>query len=228
MGNEKKPARVVALKGYDISVPNQMVSMADVLKKHIVKQQLSTNIMGNDYAHVEGWQFAGGLMGIFPRVTKVENLSQGTEKKWMAEVEIVRLKDNVIIGFGAAICSSLEGKKKSFDEYAILSMAQTRAIGKAYRNSIGWVMKLAGYEGTPKEEMTNVNDEVVTQKTQTARDLVDYKKKLYNEILRRTKKDKLSLEEVCDFINKKTGLIVSSINSQKHAQTLLALLLQNK
>jgi hypothetical protein len=32
-------------------------------------------------------------------------------------------------------------------------MAQTRAIGKAYRNLIGWVMKMTGYESTPAEEM---------------------------------------------------------------------------
>ena len=40
------------------------------------------------------------------------------------------------------------------DEYAILSMAQTRAIGKAFRNLIGWVIKMAGYESTPAEEMS--------------------------------------------------------------------------
>ena len=32
-------------------------------------------------------------------------------------------------------------------------MAQTRAIGKAYRNIIGWVIKLSGYEPTPAEEV---------------------------------------------------------------------------
>jgi len=37
-------------------------------------------------------------------------------------------------------------------------MAQTRAIGKAYRNVIGWVIKLAGYEGTPSEEMVKVGE----------------------------------------------------------------------
>ena len=37
-------------------------------------------------------------------------------------------------------------------------MAQTRAIGKAYRNVIGWVMKLAGYEATPSEEMAKMGE----------------------------------------------------------------------
>ena len=129
--------------------------MAKVLQAHIQKQGLFTNIAGKDYAHVEGWQFAGGLMGLYPRVKEVINLSSGTEKKWQANVEIVRIKDNKVVGWGSAICSNTEQKRRNFDEYAVLSMAQTRAIGKAYRNLIGWVMKLTGMEATPAEEMSS-------------------------------------------------------------------------
>jgi hypothetical protein len=52
-----------------------------------------------------------------------------------------------------AICSNKEGNKRQWDEYAILSMAQTRATGKAFRNLISWLMKAAGFEATPAEEM---------------------------------------------------------------------------
>lgn len=144
---------VIAKQGYHLDKPLQMVGMANILKSHVVKHELYTNIQGKNYAHVEGWQFAGGLLGMFPRVVTVENLSNGTETKWKADVEIVNLKTGEIVSRGFAVCSNKEGKKKSFDEYAVLSMAQTRAIGKAYRNCIGWVMKLAGYETTPSEEM---------------------------------------------------------------------------
>lgn len=147
---------------YDINSPGRMKSMSVVLKRHIVGNKLYTTIVGKNYAHVEGWQFAGGLLGIFPRVVNVENLSNGQEIKWKAEVEIYNLKNKEIIGRGFAICSNKESKKMKFDEYAILSMAQTRAIGKAYRNLIGWVMKLSGYESTPSEEMININNEIKT------------------------------------------------------------------
>lgn len=140
---------------YEIDKPLQMVKMANLLRNHIVKYNLSVQIVGKDYVMVEGWQFAGGMMGLFPRVVKVENISAG---KWMAQVEIINKKKEVM-GSGFAICSKEEMKKKSFDEYAILSMAQTRAIGKAYRNLIGWVMKLTGYETTPAEEMKGVKIE---------------------------------------------------------------------
>lgn len=145
-------------KKYELSKPLQMAKMATVLKRHVVAHGLFTEINKKNYVHVEGWQFAGGLMGTFPRVVRIENLSKDSEIKWLAEVEIVDSKTDKVISRGFAMCSKKETKKASFDEYAVLSMAQTRAIGKAYRNTLGWVMKLAGYEATPSEEMTRMGE----------------------------------------------------------------------
>lgn len=166
-------------ENYNLEKIKDMTAMATVLKKHVVENKLYTNIRGKNYAHVEGWQFAGGLMGLYPRVTAIHNLSNDKEVKWQANVEIVSLKDGKSITNGFALCSNKEAIKKNFDEYAILSMAQTRAIGKGYRNLIGWVMKLAGYEGTPSEEMRKV-DEVVKEPiepiapTNKKEEIVDY------------------------------------------------------
>ena len=41
-------------------------------------------------------------------------------------------------------------------ESSIRSMSQTRTIGKAYRTVLAWVMKMAGFEPTPAEEMPNL------------------------------------------------------------------------
>jgi hypothetical protein len=144
--------------GYELAQPTQMLEMANVLKRYVVDQKLYTTIQGKNYVHVEGWQFAGGLLGTYPRIIAIENLSTGNDIKWRADAEIIDLRSGNVISRGFAICSKNESKKKAFDEYAILSMAQTRAIGKAYRNVIGWVMKVAGYEATPHEEMTRVGD----------------------------------------------------------------------
>ena len=51
--------------------------------------------------------------------------------------KIVRLSDGVVVSQGTGLCSNLEPSKIDFEEYAISSMSQTRAIGKAYRNIIG-------------------------------------------------------------------------------------------
>lgn len=166
----------LTVKGkYELSKPSDMVAMASVLKKHIVEQKLFTTIVGKNYAHVEGWQFAGGLMGLHAEVADIQNLSTTTEIKWLAKVEL-KSADGKTVGLGFALCSNKESKKKSFDEYAILSMAQTRAIGKAYRNLVGWVMKTAGYETTPSEEMFKMGD--TTPVTQPENQEVVYDKEL--------------------------------------------------
>ena len=33
-------------------------------------------IKGKNYVHVDGWQFAGGMLGIFPIVAEVKDLSK--------------------------------------------------------------------------------------------------------------------------------------------------------
>lgn len=161
----KKNTSVTVRGSYNLIKPSEMATMANILKRHIVQHKLYTPIVGKNYVQVEGWQFAGSLMGLFPMVTEITNLSKDSEMKWQATVEIRNIKTGEVVGRGFAICSNKENKKKTFDEYAILSMAQTRATGKAYRNLIGWVMKLAGYEGTPSEEMVKAGEPVPVAKT---------------------------------------------------------------
>lgn len=69
------------------------------------------------------------------------------------QCDIIRLSDGVKVSSGTGFCSNLELGKSEFDEYAVNSMAQTRSIGKGYRNIIGFIMNEAGLESTPAEEM---------------------------------------------------------------------------
>lgn len=139
---------------YDLS-PQRSLKLAETLTKFITERNLSTNIQGKQYVNVEGWQFAGCQMGVFPVLTSLIDLSNANEIKYRAEVDL-RKEDGSIIGKGIAICSNKERTKKNFEEYAIASMAQTRAAGKAYRMLISWLMKAAGFEGTPTEDMTDI------------------------------------------------------------------------
>jgi hypothetical protein len=142
-----------------LTSPSQLQEFSNVLKSFIVKQNLFSNIKGKNYVNVEGWEFAGAATGISPIVKSVVREDSAGEIKYRAEVELVNNKGEVI-GWGMAICSNKEASKKSFDEYAIASMAQTRAIGKAFRNKLAFLMKMAGYESTPAEEAV---EKVVTQ-----------------------------------------------------------------
>lgn len=149
----------------NLSSPKDIMSFANDLKELILVNKLSTFIQGRNYVNVEGWQIAGAFTGTFPIVEVVENLSEGNVYKYRAEVSL-RDKEGNKVGYGVAICSNKEPGKNNFAEYAVASMAQTRAIGKAYRMKIGWLLKIAGYETTPAEEMDTivVDENIVKEK----------------------------------------------------------------
>ena len=135
-----------------LAKPIEVMELANTLSGIIIKKGLAMALNNKRYVMVEGWQLAGALCGLYPMVDKVENLSEDKHYKYRAEVSIKDQEGN-IVGSGMAICSNAEKGKERFGEYAICSMAQTRAVGKAMRLKIGWVMKLAGFQPTPSEEM---------------------------------------------------------------------------
>jgi hypothetical protein len=138
---------------YHMVNKDSMLSLSNELKRFVKDAHLVSNIKGKDYCNVEAWQMAGASLGLFPIITSVQDLSSEKEIKYMATCEVRSYQDNKLVSVGIAICSNKEGSKKFFDEYAILSMAQTRAVGKAFRNQLAWLMKAAGFEATPAEEM---------------------------------------------------------------------------
>jgi len=144
----------------ELTKPNEALQVASTLQTFVTERKLTANIQGKNYPLVEAWQFAGSQLGLIPVVKEVKNLSTDTELKYEAIVEVIRLTDSVVLSRGYAVCSNKENSKRRFDEYAIASMAQTRAVGKAYRNILAWLMKAAGFEATPAEEMDFIKDEV--------------------------------------------------------------------
>jgi len=209
-------------KEYSIINPTDMSKLAVILKNHIIKNKLYAPIAGKNYVMVEGWQFAGGMMGIFPQVKEVKQIEPNT---WMAQVEIIHQKTGQVISTGYALCSKKESKKSSFDEYAILSMAQTRAIGKAYRNIIGWIMKLAGYEATPAEEMVKGKIEATPVETEIQGDIDSLGTSPKIDELKKLLKGKSDEEKIAD-LKKRTGVQLKDFRiTEKHASMLQALLL---
>ena len=151
---------------YSLINKDSMLSLSTELSRLIIEKKLSSNIQGKQYVNVEGWMFAGASLGLMPIITETTDLTRrGTEPgqveiKYMAKCEVRNINTGQLVATGVAICSNFEHSKKRFDEYAILSMAQTRAIGKAYRNLLAWLMKAAGFEATPAEEMDFAVQEV--------------------------------------------------------------------
>ena len=163
---------------YSLINKDSMLSLSNELSKLIIDKKLSSNIQGKQYVNVEGWMFAGASLGLMPIITETTDLTRrGTEPgqveiKYMAKCEVRNINTGQLVATGVAICSNFEHSKKRFDEYAILSMAQTRAIGKAYRNLLAWLMKAAGFEATPAEEMDFAPAEAPKKPAQTVQEVV--------------------------------------------------------
>lgn len=71
---------------------------------------------------------------------------------WEAFVEIKTATGDVV-GSAQAMVSRGEETWSRREDYALRSMAETRAESRAYRRAIGWIVNLAGFSATPQEEM---------------------------------------------------------------------------
>ena len=149
----KDITKKVKAESYDIARSDETLDLAKDLARFIKDNKLTTNVQGKEFVNVEGWQYAGSRLGIVPIVEHVINVSTEAELKYQAKVTLFDLRHQTTVGAGFAVCSNKESGKKFYQEFAIMSMAQTRAIGKAYRNCLAWIIRAAGYEPTPAEEM---------------------------------------------------------------------------
>jgi hypothetical protein len=130
-----------------------VTEMANVLKDVIEKQRLYTVIQGKKHVQVDGWTTLGTLLGILPREKSVIELP---DSSFVAEVELVRYDSGRVVAGASSLCSVEEKRWATADKYARRSMAVTRATGKAYRLAFSWIIKMAGYESTPAEEMDGI------------------------------------------------------------------------
>ncbi len=157
----------------------RMAVVADAIKDVIRSRGLYSNIQGRDYVTVEGWSMTGAMIGVFPRTREIRVIEEGhldaltVQRKrrggqgtyevhhpefdgvitYEASVDLVT-RDGGVVGGAVALCSRREEQWRDREDNQIASMAQTRAIAKAYRMTLGFVMPMAGYAATPAEEMT--------------------------------------------------------------------------
>lgn len=140
------------VQGTPTEIVERATEMADRLRDVINKQHLYANIQGKKHVTVEGWTTLGALCGVFPVVAWSRPIEAEDISGWEARVEVRTLAGQVI-GAAEAQCTRSERSWSGRDDYALRSMAQTRATSKAMRLPLAWIMSLAGFEVTPAEEM---------------------------------------------------------------------------
>lgn len=149
-----------------VEIIEKATAVANALKSVVASRGLITMISGREHPKVEAWQTLGSMLGVFPvkewvreipwpepipaalKSAKDAGRSFGFEASFIAQ-----RADGTVVGGGEAACTRTENMWKGRDDYALRSMAQTRATSKALKGPLGFVMSLAGYETTPAEEM---------------------------------------------------------------------------
>ena len=131
-----------------------------VRNQGLVVKGLNAKDKEAEYVTVEGWEVLGTMLGIVPDTRIVEEMKNDKDRTigFKARATLYQnptFEDGKIIGghvlaTAEAYCTRDDFQKKYF---SMASMAQTRALGKAYRMALSWIMKMAGFEGTYAEDM---------------------------------------------------------------------------
>ena len=141
-----------------INVANTLAPL--VRSQELVVKGLNKKNPEAEYVTVEGWGLLGTFLGIVPVTTIIGEIKskQGVVVGYRARATLYQnpiIENDEIIGGTVIARAEAEADKSGFqkDKFAIASMAQTRALGKAYRMGLSWIMKMAGFEGTFAEDM---------------------------------------------------------------------------
>jgi len=109
-------------------------------------------INGKNYLRFEDWQTIASFFGVIVGTSDPQYVDIDGLPGYKAQATVRKVADGLVISSASAYCLR-EGIWKDRENYALASMAQTRAGAKALRNAFSWVVSLAGYETTPFDEM---------------------------------------------------------------------------
>ena len=144
--------------GVATNVANTLAPL--VRSQGLVVKGLNNSNKEAEYVTVEGWEVLGTCLGIAPVTTTIAEITndKGRIIGYRARATLYQnaiVENDEIVGGTIIARAEAQANKQGYqrDLFAIESMAQTRALGKAYRMGLGWIMKLAGFEGTFAEDM---------------------------------------------------------------------------
>ena len=136
-------------------------TLAPVVREQgLVVRGLNNRNKEAEYVMVEGWEVLGTFLGIVPVTTTIAEIKndKGRIVGYRARGTLYQnpiVKNDEIVGGTIIARAEAQANRDGYqkDLFAIESMAQTRALGKCYRMGLGWIMKMAGFEGTFAEDM---------------------------------------------------------------------------
>jgi len=143
--------REVAVQSPDTVIADAE-KMATALYRVVEQQHLYMDISGKKYLQLEAWQLLGKFCNVHGVVESVSPVEYFGSKGFEARAAV---KDNAgtVLAVAEAVCMDDETNWEGKPLYQLKSMAQTRALSKAYRSCLSFIVSIAGYSPTPLEEM---------------------------------------------------------------------------
>ena len=138
--------------GFDEKI-DVATKVATSLGNVIESQGLAIDIQGNKYVTAEGWETLGTMLGCTPYVEEVVEMPCDQKGKFMYKATVSIMQGETVLSRASAMA---ERNNMQRDRPSVYSMAQTRALGKAYRMAFSWIVKMSGYAPTPAEEMQGI------------------------------------------------------------------------
>lgn len=138
-------------------ITGRATQVASALAAVVQRQKLYKDLDDSRHLYVEAWQTCGWLVGITARVCPRHEDLVDASGKWMGVRFYAEAldRDSRVISSGHGLCTLDESHWEGRDRFQVESMAQTRAISKALRDCLAWIVVLAGFSPTPAEEMTD-------------------------------------------------------------------------
>lgn len=108
---------------------------------------------GEQYLEFEDWQTVGNFYGLTAKIINTSYIEYGTVRGFEARAVALN-RYGAEVSAAESMCLNDEANWKNKPLFQLRSMAQTRACAKALRNTLAWVVVLAGYKPSVAEEMT--------------------------------------------------------------------------
>jgi hypothetical protein len=134
--------------------PDEIVAavqrVATALKSVIAAKDMVMRIGGREYVRAEALQALATITDLTTEIEWTRPLPD--DSGWEARA-IARTADGRTAGSAEAMCTREETHWANRPPYALRAMAQTRAVSRALRAPLGFVMVAAGASATAAEEM---------------------------------------------------------------------------
>ena len=150
--NELKQTKTEEMSWTPQNEISQSKEMANDLMSVVEEKKLYVQIKNRKYLRVEAWQLLGRFCRLWGRITESKPVELWDHRGFESTAEIIN-EAGEVISSAAAVCMDDEDNWMNKPIFELKSMSQTRALSKAFRIALGFIVSLAGYETTPSEEM---------------------------------------------------------------------------